>query len=68
MGEALAALHRRCLKVRYLGSYPRSCPPEDGSYAEPAGGVGAEPVAAVEAERFAAAAAWLDAVRAGTQA
>ena len=23
MGEALAALHRRCLRVRYLGSYPR---------------------------------------------
>ena len=27
MGEALAALHRRCLRVRYLGSYQRSAAP-----------------------------------------
>ncbi len=53
MGEALAALHRRCARVRYLGSYPRAA-------AEPGDGNGAE--------RFAAAASWLDAVRAGTQA
>jgi prephenate dehydratase len=66
MGEALAALHRRCLRVRYLGSYPRSGPPDgaDG----PNGGPGSEPVAVIEEERFAAAIAWLDAVRAGTQA
>jgi len=30
MGEALAALHRRCLHVRYLGSYPRSAAPDGG--------------------------------------
>ena len=24
MGEALAALHRRCDRVRFLGSYPRA--------------------------------------------
>ena len=24
MGEALAALHRRCDQVRFLGSYPRA--------------------------------------------
>ena len=66
MGEALAALHRRCLKVRYLGSYPRSSPPDGVD--EPAGGAGAEPVSTVQEERFAAAAAWLAAVRAGTQA
>ncbi len=50
MGEALAALHRRCSEVRYLGSYPRAdlaaaAPPPD--------------------ERFPDAAAWLAAVRAG---
>jgi prephenate dehydratase len=66
MGEALAALYRRCLEVRYLGSYPRSRSPDGAD--EPNGGPGAEPVAAIEEERFAAAAAWLDAVRAGTQA
>jgi prephenate dehydratase len=66
MGEALAALHRRCLKVRYLGSYPRSCPPDGAG--GPTAGPGAEPVAVIEEERFAAATAWLDAVRAGTQA
>jgi prephenate dehydratase len=66
MGEALAALHRRCLKVRYLGSYPRSSLPDGAD--EPNGGPGAEPVAAIQEERFAAAAEWLAAVRAGTQA
>lgn len=65
MGEALAALHRRCLRVRYLGSYPRSAPPDglDGrtrtTPGEPAGPA---------VERFVAASAWLDAVRAGKRA
>lgn len=66
MGEALAALHRRCLRVRYLGSYPRACPP--GGCKEPEGAARAEPAAAIAEDRFAAAAAWLDAVRTGSQA
>ncbi|MDT7668599.1 MAG: prephenate dehydratase, partial [Pseudonocardiales bacterium] len=77
MGEALAALHRRCLRVRYLGSYPRSAAPDGGlNGATGAGGstgvaagnggpVGADPVTGLEAGRFAAAASWLDGVRAG---
>ncbi|MBO0850510.1 MAG: prephenate dehydratase [Pseudonocardia sp.] len=63
MGEALAALHRRCLRVRYLGSYQRGCEPDGGRR------VPAAPSAARNGEgRFAAAAAWLDGVRAGTLA
>lgn len=63
MGEAVAALHRRCTKVRYLGSYPRAASPSAGSEAptpanEPANG----------AERFLAAQAWLEDVRAGRRA
>jgi prephenate dehydratase len=72
MGEALAALYRRCLRVRYLGSYARSCaPPGLADSPRPAHGdrAGAGPVAAdPNSERFVAAAAWLDGVRAGTQA
>jgi prephenate dehydratase len=59
MGEALAALHRRCLRVRYLGSYPRSAPPD--------GPVWLAPVVGPGAERFPAATEWLAAVRAGTR-
>ncbi|MFC5996195.1 prephenate dehydratase [Pseudonocardia hispaniensis] len=62
MGEALAALHRRCTEVRFLGSYPRAA----GS-AGPAVGSGAPAVplsVAGEAE-FAAAEAWLAALRTG---
>ncbi|WP_028924408.1 prephenate dehydratase [Pseudonocardia acaciae] len=65
MGEALAALHRRCLRVRYLGSYGRD--PEGGGVVAGASG-GAEPVNGNGEDRFAAAAAWLDGVRAGTLA
>jgi prephenate dehydratase len=73
MGEALAALHRRCLQVRYLGSYARSALPNglagpNGSSTAktptaetPGSGAGSQ-------ERFVAASAWLDAVRAGTWA
>jgi prephenate dehydratase len=64
MGEALAALHRRCLRVRYLGSYPRAATP-DGLESPPTNR--ATP-STDQAERFASSAAWLDAVRAGTQA
>jgi prephenate dehydratase len=62
MGEALAALHRRCDQVRFLGSYPRaangnSAPPSTS----PPGPVGeADPTA------FAAAESWLAGLRAGT--
>jgi prephenate dehydratase len=77
MGEALAAMHRRCLRVRYLGSYSRSAAPEGGfngasggggSTGVPAGNGGpveAPTVHELEADRFAAAASWLDGVRAG---
>ena len=63
MGEALAALHRRCQQVRYLGSYPRSAPPDglDGPVRPAPGGVDGP-----AAQRFAAASQWLAAVRAGT--
>jgi prephenate dehydratase len=73
MGEAVAALHRRCVRVRYLGSYPRSAAPETE---QPGvnGGSGkrtapvTEPVNGYAADRFAEAAAWLAGVRAGTMA
>lgn len=57
MGEALAALHRRCDRVRFLGSFPRSGP--------------RTPVADAAGPRepdFAAAQRWLDGLRAGTLA
>jgi prephenate dehydratase len=63
MGEALAALHRRCDQVRFLGSYPRAVngvPRPDG----PAGPA----VGASDAAKYAAAAEWLAAVRAGSTA
>jgi prephenate dehydratase len=61
MGEALAGLHRRCDRVRFLGSYPR------------AGAASARPAAAgsppgAEPGRYTAAAEWLAGVRAGTLA
>ncbi|GAA5169213.1 prephenate dehydratase [Pseudonocardia eucalypti] len=62
MGEALAALHRRCLRVRYLGSYPRCALP----LPEPASaGAATADGTGPDAERFAAADAWLAGVRAG---
>ncbi|HEY2206608.1 MAG TPA: prephenate dehydratase [Pseudonocardia sp.] len=74
MGEALAALHRRCLKVRFLGSYPRAQVPDGpGAVSPSANGHGAEGALGgaadvADPERFGAAAAWLDEVRAGRQA
>lgn len=64
MGEALAALHRRCDRVRFLGSYPRANGTGDG----PAPGVGAPavPEHGTDAAAFAAAERWLAALRAGT--
>lgn len=56
VGDALAALHRICADVRFLGSYPRA----DGQRSEP------EPVPAGRTDSdFADAAAWLRALRAG---
>lgn len=69
MGEALAALHRRCLRVRYLGSYARSQPPDELGVTEPAvDRRRPESVADAEDARFAAAAEWLAGVRSGTTA
>jgi prephenate dehydratase len=62
MGEALAALHRRCLRVRYLGSYPKAAAPSDDPAAAPEP---AAPATEDASDRFRAAAAWLDDARAG---
>jgi prephenate dehydratase len=54
VGEALAALHRVCEDVRFLGSYPRA----DGRGNKPVPATAADPA-------FAEAADWLQRVRAG---
>jgi prephenate dehydratase len=54
VGEALAALHRGCDDVRFLGSYARA----DGRENKPVPGTSAD-------DAFAEAEAWLDALRAG---
>ncbi|MCW0213791.1 MAG: prephenate dehydratase [Pseudonocardia sp.] len=60
MGEALAALHRRCDVVRFLGSYPRA-----GASAGP---VGSAPAASGPgAAEYAAAEAWLADLRDGVR-
>jgi prephenate dehydratase len=64
MGEALAALHRRCDRVRFLGSYPRAV---DGAR-RPDGGTATPAVGAADPATYAAAAEWLAAVRAGSVA
>jgi prephenate dehydratase len=55
VGEALAALHRVCDDVRFLGSYPRA----DGRQNKPV-------PASAEDPAFAGAAGWLDRVRTGS--
>jgi prephenate dehydratase len=55
VGEALAALHRVCDDVRFLGSYPRA----DGRENRPI------PVEAADAA-FSDAAAWLERLRTGS--
>jgi len=35
MGEALAGLHRRCDRVRFLGSYPRAGDVTGGAHEPP---------------------------------
>ena len=54
MGEALAALHRVCDDVRFLGSYPRA----DGRENKPVPPVASD-LAFLEAE------SWLAAIRSG---
>lgn len=61
MGEALAALHRRCDRVRFLGSYPRAA-------GTPNGAGPAAPEQAGGAAAFEAAQEWLIALRAGRTA
>ena len=59
MGEALAALHRRCDRVRFLGSYPRAAErPRRRRPRHP----GDRPA---DADRFHAAPRWLDACAPG---
>lgn len=62
MGEALAALHRRCDRVRFLGSYPRA---GNGTSGKPAD---TPTPGRPDASGYAAAQRWLDAVRAGDTA
>ncbi|SFN17050.1 prephenate dehydratase [Pseudonocardia ammonioxydans] len=61
MGEALAALHRRCDQLRYLGSFPRSDEPA------PVAGSGSPvvPPAAATLDDYAASERWLAAIREG---
>ena len=61
MGEALAALHRRCTELRFLGSYPRAAVPASSTAPSPPV---AAPVPGQGAGDYEAAAAWLDALRA----
>ncbi|MPZ80731.1 MAG: prephenate dehydratase [Actinophytocola sp.] len=56
VGDALAALHRRCLQLRFLGSYPKAEPGPPADTAS-AGHTDAD---------YAAAAEWLTAVLGGT--
>ena len=65
MGEALAALHRRCDRVRFLGSYPRAAATNGGV---PGVGAPAVPDRGTDADAFAAAARWLAGLRTGTPA
>jgi prephenate dehydratase len=61
MGEALAALHRRSDRVRFLGSYPRA---GSGAPTVPPG-ASPLPIGGADAAEFAAAQEWLDGLRAG---
>ena len=62
MGEALAALHRRCDRVRFLGSYPRA------ANGRASGAPGTPVIGPSDADGFAAAQSWLERLRAGTTA
>ncbi|MDD7932607.1 prephenate dehydratase [Actinomycetospora straminea] len=64
MGEALAALHRRCTDVRFLGSYPRAAVPGDDG----PGGRLADPGPGQTVKDYTEAASWLASLREGTGA
>jgi prephenate dehydratase len=64
MGEALAALHRRCDRVRFLGSYPRAT----NGVPKPERGPATSAVGVTDPAKYAAAADWLAGVRAGSTA
>ncbi len=75
MGEALAALHRRCDRVRFLGSYPRAANGRasraSGEPGMPTSEHASGPSALVgpsDAGGFAAAQEWLSRLRAGATA
>jgi prephenate dehydratase len=63
MGEALAALRRRCDRVRFLGSYPRA---GNGPQQTCGSDAPAVPVGGAGAAEFAAAQEWLAGLRAGS--
>jgi prephenate dehydratase len=65
MGEALAALHRRCDEVRFLGSYPRAAASNGTA---PGAGAPAVPEHGTDAAAFAAAQRWLTGLRTGSRA
>jgi len=70
MGEAVAALYRRCDRVRFLGSYPRA-PMTNGTATNgTAAGVGAPavPEHGTDAAAFAEAERWLGGLRSGVPA
>ncbi len=60
MGEALAALHRRCTELRFLGSYPRATVPAGSAAPSPPV---AAPVPGQGSGDYDAAARWLTALR-----
>lgn len=60
MGEALAALHRRCTELRFLGSYPRATVPPGSTAPSPPV---APPVQGQGTVDYDAAARWLNALR-----
>lgn len=64
MGEALAALHRRCDRVRFLGSYPRA----GNGVSTAAPSTSPLPIGGTDAEQFAAAQKWVDGLRTGGSA
>lgn len=70
MGEALAALHRRCDRVRFLGSYPRAngVARAGGGARKTGAGAPAVPEHGTDPAAFAAAERWLAGLRSGSAA
>lgn len=71
VADALAALHRTCAAVRYLGSYPRSAQPPASAGSAAASERGGPAEAALRPgvgdADFAAAASWIAGLRAGRE-